>query len=87
MSRLKQWIIVIAITALSFGVLVIMARAEEPVDYKLTLTGQELLILSDGLSELPFKRAAALIAKLRAQVDAQEAARKAAAEKPAEPHQ
>jgi hypothetical protein len=88
MSRTKQWLIAILVTALSFGVLIIMAKAEDapPADYQLMVTPTELIIVSDALMELPFKRSAPLIAKLRAQVDAQEAARKRAAEKP-EVHQ
>jgi hypothetical protein len=44
--------------------------------FTLSLTEQEMMILSEALGELPFKRAAALIGKLQQQVNEQLSAQK-----------
>jgi hypothetical protein len=44
--------------------------------YTISLTEQEMLILSEALGELPFKKAAALIHKLQQQINEQNAPKK-----------
>lgn len=46
------------------------------MNYTLILTEQEMVILSEALGELPFKKAAALIGKLQQQVNEQLSAQK-----------
>lgn len=52
------------------------------MDYTLTLTGDDLTVISSALQEVPFKYAAPVMNKISAQADAQN---KAATEPPLAP--
>lgn len=58
-----------------------LAQTPTPVEYRLTVTAQDIQTLGAALGELPYKSSAQLVQKLNAQIAQQDAERN----KPADP--
>lgn len=50
------------------------AMAQQPIEYNLKLTTQEIEVISDGLGTQPFNKVVPIVNKMRAQVLEQQAA-------------
>lgn len=44
-------------------------------DYNIVLTGEELVVVGEGISSLPFRQVATVMAKIQNQINAQDAER------------